>query len=159
MKNTVYSVARGSKAATIEAFAMELGDYLLDNNPQVSKCQHRDRRESLGAHDQSTARPKPRPSSWAGRSCRPCAPCANRGRRVVHHIRRGWTDDSQNHQVGIHRLHQRQADHAQAGHRSHLRHPRDRRRGITPATAPDYAQAARTHSSPRCSRHLPRTTA
>jgi urate oxidase len=37
MKNTVYYVARGSKAATIEAFAMELGDYFLDNNAQVSK--------------------------------------------------------------------------------------------------------------------------
>jgi urate oxidase len=37
MKNTVYSIARGSKAATIEEFAMELGDYLLENNPQVSK--------------------------------------------------------------------------------------------------------------------------
>ena len=37
MKNTVYSIARDSKAATIEEFAMELGDYLLDNNPQVSK--------------------------------------------------------------------------------------------------------------------------
>ena len=37
MKNSVYSVARGSSAATIEAFAMELGDYLLSNNPQVSK--------------------------------------------------------------------------------------------------------------------------
>jgi urate oxidase len=36
MKNTVYSVARGSKAATIEEFAMELGDYLLANNHQVS---------------------------------------------------------------------------------------------------------------------------
>jgi urate oxidase len=36
MKNTVYSLARGSKADTIEAFAMELGDYLLANNPQVS---------------------------------------------------------------------------------------------------------------------------
>jgi urate oxidase len=36
MKNTVYFVARGSKAATIEEFAMELGDYLLANNPQVS---------------------------------------------------------------------------------------------------------------------------
>ena len=36
MKNTVYSIARGSKAATIEEFAMELGDYLLANNPQVS---------------------------------------------------------------------------------------------------------------------------
>jgi urate oxidase len=37
MKNTVYYVARGSKAATIEEFAMELGDYLLENNAQVSE--------------------------------------------------------------------------------------------------------------------------
>ncbi|MGH9342711.1 MAG: factor-independent urate hydroxylase [Terriglobia bacterium] len=37
MKNTVYCVARGSKAATIEEFAMELGDYLLGNNPQIAK--------------------------------------------------------------------------------------------------------------------------
>jgi urate oxidase len=37
MKNTVYFVARGSKAATIEEFAMELGDYLLANNAQVSR--------------------------------------------------------------------------------------------------------------------------
>jgi urate oxidase len=36
MKNTVYSIARNSKAATIEEFAAELGDYLLGNNPQVS---------------------------------------------------------------------------------------------------------------------------
>ena len=37
MKNTVYYVARGSKAETIEEFAMELGDYLLTNNAQVSR--------------------------------------------------------------------------------------------------------------------------
>jgi urate oxidase len=37
MKNTVYSIARGSTAATLEEFAMELGDYLLGNNPHVSK--------------------------------------------------------------------------------------------------------------------------
>ena len=37
MKNTVYSIARDSKAATVEEFAMELGEYLLGNNPQVSK--------------------------------------------------------------------------------------------------------------------------
>src|SRR6266568_2246241 len=37
MKNTVYSIARGSSAATIEAFSIELGEYLLDNNAQVSK--------------------------------------------------------------------------------------------------------------------------
>jgi urate oxidase len=36
MKNTVYSIARDSKATTIEEFATELGDYLLANNPQVS---------------------------------------------------------------------------------------------------------------------------
>ena len=36
MKNTVYYVARKSKAETIEAYAMELGDYLLANNAQVS---------------------------------------------------------------------------------------------------------------------------
>lgn len=36
MKNTVYSVARSSVALTIEAFAAELGDYLLTNHPQVS---------------------------------------------------------------------------------------------------------------------------
>jgi urate oxidase len=37
MKNTVYSIARGSQAATLEEFAMELGDFLLNHNPQVSK--------------------------------------------------------------------------------------------------------------------------
>ncbi len=36
MKNTVYSIARESKAATIEEFAMELGDYLLARNAQAS---------------------------------------------------------------------------------------------------------------------------
>ncbi len=36
MKNTVYFVARNSKAATIEEFAMDLGDYLLAGNAQVS---------------------------------------------------------------------------------------------------------------------------
>ena len=34
MKNTVYSIARDSKAATIEEFSVELGEYLLGNNPQ-----------------------------------------------------------------------------------------------------------------------------
>jgi len=36
MKNTVYFVARESKAETIEAFAMQLGDYLLDNHAQIA---------------------------------------------------------------------------------------------------------------------------
>jgi urate oxidase len=38
MKNTVYSVARDSKATTIEGFATELGDYLLERNNQVSEA-------------------------------------------------------------------------------------------------------------------------
>jgi urate oxidase len=37
MKNTVYFIARRSGAATIEEYARELGDYLLENNPQVAK--------------------------------------------------------------------------------------------------------------------------
>jgi urate oxidase len=36
MKNTVYSVARSSTAETIEDFAQELGDHLIDNHAQVS---------------------------------------------------------------------------------------------------------------------------
>ncbi len=37
MKNTVYSLARGSRAATIEEFAMELGDYLLANHAHIEQ--------------------------------------------------------------------------------------------------------------------------
>lgn len=36
MKNTVYFVARGSEARSIEDYAKELIDYLLERNPQVS---------------------------------------------------------------------------------------------------------------------------
>ncbi len=38
IKNTVYSLARDSRAATIEEFAMELGDYLLQNNRPVTSA-------------------------------------------------------------------------------------------------------------------------
>src|SRR5580698_7383333 len=38
MKNTVYWLARESQAATLEEFAMELVDYLLVNNAQVTKA-------------------------------------------------------------------------------------------------------------------------
>jgi urate oxidase len=38
MKNTVYSLARESIATTIEEFAIELGNFLLSNNPQVAKA-------------------------------------------------------------------------------------------------------------------------
>lgn len=39
MKNTVYYLARESKSSIIEEFAIELGDYLLHNNPQVNSVQ------------------------------------------------------------------------------------------------------------------------
>jgi urate oxidase len=38
MKNTVYFLARGSKAANAEGFATELVTYLLSNNPQVEEA-------------------------------------------------------------------------------------------------------------------------
>jgi len=39
MKNTVYSLARTSSAASMEEFAMELTDFLLGRNPQVSRAE------------------------------------------------------------------------------------------------------------------------
>jgi urate oxidase len=39
MKNTVYSLARKSSAASIEEFAEELVDFLLSRNPQVSHAE------------------------------------------------------------------------------------------------------------------------
>jgi urate oxidase len=38
MKNTVYYMARQSNAATLEEFAIELVEYLLANNPQVTNA-------------------------------------------------------------------------------------------------------------------------
>ena len=38
MKNTVYSVARSSSATTMEAYVMELADFLLGRNQQVSSA-------------------------------------------------------------------------------------------------------------------------
>ena len=39
MKNTVYSVARSSTATSMEAYAMELIDFLLGGNPQVASAE------------------------------------------------------------------------------------------------------------------------
>ena len=39
MKNTVYSVARSSTATSMEAYAIELVDFLLGRNPQVSSAE------------------------------------------------------------------------------------------------------------------------
>lgn len=39
MKNTIYFVARGSKAQSMEDYAMELVDYILTRNPQVTSAE------------------------------------------------------------------------------------------------------------------------
>lgn len=39
MKNTVYSRAKESKAVTPEEFSIELADFLMSRNPQVSSCE------------------------------------------------------------------------------------------------------------------------
>jgi len=39
MKNTVYSLARDSSAASMEEFGKELIDFLLRRNPQVSQAE------------------------------------------------------------------------------------------------------------------------
>ena len=41
MKNTVYSIARNSTATSMEEYAMELVDFLLGRNPQVSSAEVR----------------------------------------------------------------------------------------------------------------------
>ena len=58
---------------------------------------------------------------------------------MVDHFGRGWADDSEDDEVGVHRIHQGQADHAEAGDGPHLRHARDGDVGLCVATAPDYA--------------------
>jgi urate oxidase len=62
MKNTVYSLARASKTETMEEFAMELGDYLLSNNPQVTAAgiEITDKAwERLVLNESSDAKPEP----------------------------------------------------------------------------------------------------
>jgi hypothetical protein len=65
----------------------------------------------------------------------------DQGREWSITVGRRWTGDSEDHQVGIHRLHQGQADDAQAGHGSHLRHARHGHLGLR-GGSPDYAQVA-----------------
>src|ERR1700678_4177966 len=38
MKNTVYSIARSSKATAMEDYAKELANFLLERNPQISSA-------------------------------------------------------------------------------------------------------------------------
>ncbi len=129
MKNTVYSVARESKAATIEEFAKELGDYLLSNNPQVAKVRIEVGEKSWerlivdGIADPTTFK-------LGGPELQTVVAVAGKGWRLVGDLRRGRPDNSQDDEVGVYGIHQGQADHAQAGHRSHIRHMRDGHVGL-----------------------------
>jgi urate oxidase len=61
MKNTVYSLARNSSASCIEDFAMELTDFLLSRNPQVSAAEVA---ISETAWDHVMLRGKPHPTAF-----------------------------------------------------------------------------------------------
>jgi len=65
MKNTVYSLARTSKAISMEDYAKELVDFLLDRNPQVSSASIRI--EST-MWKRLTVDGKPHPSAFIGGS-------------------------------------------------------------------------------------------
>jgi len=106
MKNTVYFVARNSKAETIEEFAIELGDYLLNNNLQIT-----------------TVSVKIEEKAWV--------PMMIDGTPEATTFRlRGSELNTEDRQIGLHRLRPRQADHAQAGYGPHLRHSRNREMGV-----------------------------
>jgi urate oxidase len=61
MKNTVYSRARESTVENIEGFALELADYLLTHNPQVS---HAAITIASTAWDHALVHGKPHPSTF-----------------------------------------------------------------------------------------------
>jgi urate oxidase len=81
MKNTVYSLARDSSAASMEDFGQELVDFLLRRNPQVSRVEVT---ISEKAWDHVLAAGKPHPSTFVQSSnerqttklaCSPGAKC------------------------------------------------------------------------------------
>lgn len=61
MKNTVYSLARKSLAASMEDFAKDLVDFLLARNPQVSQARVE---VSEKAWDRASAKGKPHPTTF-----------------------------------------------------------------------------------------------
>ena len=129
MKNTVYSVARGSQAKTIESFAMELGDYFLANNAQVSGV-------SIEIEERAWERiavggcSRTRHIQAQRNGASDCTRDARTRRRMGCDLRRRRANYPQDHKIGLHRLRCRQADHAQAGHRSHSRYVRNHHVGL-----------------------------
>ena len=112
------------------------------------KGQHRSPGKSLAAHDRR--RRAGSHDLQAGRTrVADCTRRARKRRRVGRDLGRRWTDDSQDDEVGVHRLHQGQADHAQAGHRPHLRHARHGHMGICGSSA-GLCRGARANSRQHC---------
>ena len=144
MKNTVYYVARGSKAETIEAFACELGDYFLSNQPQVAKVCIEVQEKAwqrmivdgapeattfkLGGPELQTAHAeRERGSGWNVTS-------GVDGLTILKTTKSAFTGYIRE-----------QVDHAQAGHRPHLRHARHRDVGLRNSNA-GLCRSARANS-------------
>jgi urate oxidase len=66
LKNTVYSLARKSKAGSMETFAKELIDFLLERNPQVSDAEIS---ISEKPWEHVTVEGKPHPTTFVQTSC------------------------------------------------------------------------------------------
>ncbi len=145
MKNTVYFVARNSKAETIEAFAMEYGDYLLNNNPQVSKVR-------VEVDEKSWKRmiaggpPEATTFQMGGPEPTDRLRCPRKRRRVEINFSGASMDSpsSKRQNLPSPGCDQRQTDYAQADDRSYLWHTAQPSSGIDAKTAsPDYSGGRR----------------
>ena len=86
MKNTVYSIARTSKATAMEDYAKELADYLLSRNPQVSSASIR---VESTLWKRLTVDGKPHPSAFMRGSGELQTTSAERAQGGVFHILSG----------------------------------------------------------------------
>ena len=129
MKNTVYVVARGSKAGTIEDFAKELGNYFLDNNIQVAKVSivvEEKAWERLivdGAPDATTFK-------LGGPELNTALAVRDQERRVGSDLGSGWADHPEDSQLGVYGIREGPVNYTETGHRPHPRHAGDSRMGL-----------------------------
>jgi urate oxidase len=86
MKNTVYSIARSSKATTMEYYAMELANFLLERNPQVASASIR---VESTLWKRLTVDGKPHPSAFMRGSGELQTTSVERGQRGIFHILSG----------------------------------------------------------------------
>jgi urate oxidase len=86
MKNTVYFIARSSKATTMEHYAMELANFLLERNPQVASASIR---VESTLWKRLTVDGKPHPSAFMRGSGELQTTSVERGQRGIFHILSG----------------------------------------------------------------------